>query len=61
MVSFWTKIPTGEQTKLSFFVVYKLIRKLFTKENVDIVWPKFAKNTFDSTGFSYNIFRMKSS
>ena len=51
MVSFWGRLLTGKESKLSF-ISYKLIRFLL-EDNADVMWPKYVKKIFDDTGFSY--------
>jgi hypothetical protein len=51
MMSFWTRLILGKETKLSY-LSYKLLYTLSIEENVHFGWIKYLKELFDEKGFS---------
>ena len=52
MVSFWTRLLSGKNTKYSY-LSYKLLYKLSVEEKMDFAWLKYIRKIFDDTGFTY--------
>jgi hypothetical protein len=52
MVSYWTKLISGKQTKLCS-ITYRLMFHLFSTQNVNFQWLTYVKGIFDECGFTY--------
>jgi hypothetical protein len=48
MISYWARLLTGKETKLSY-LSYKILYNLFIDENLDFSWIKHVKHIFDDT------------
>jgi hypothetical protein len=46
MISYWARLLTGKETKLSY-LSYKILYNLFIDENLDFSWIKHVKHIFD--------------
>jgi hypothetical protein len=52
MVSYWTKLISGKQTKLCS-ITYRLMFHLFSVQNVNFQWLTYVKGIFDECGLTY--------
>ena len=52
MVSYWTKLISGKQTKLCS-ITYRLMFHLFSTQNVNFQWLTYVKGIFDECGLAY--------
>jgi hypothetical protein len=52
MVSYWTKLITGKQSKICS-VVYRLMYHLCNTQNANFYWLNSVKTILDECGFSY--------
>ena len=52
MVSYWTKLISGKQTKLCS-ITYRLMFHLFSTQNVNLQWLTYVKGIFDECGLTY--------
>ena len=52
MVSYWTKLISGKQTKLCS-ITYRLMFHLFSVQNVNFQWLTYVNGIFDECGLTY--------
>ena len=52
MVSYWTKLISGKQTKLGY-ITYRLMFHLFSTQNVNFQWLTYLKGICYECGLSY--------
>jgi hypothetical protein len=51
MVSYWTKLISGKQTKLGY-ITYRLMFHLFSVQNVNFQWLTYVNGIFDECGLT---------
>ena len=52
MISYWGRLISGKDTKLSS-ICYRLLYQLSLELNINSSWLKYIKNIFDECGPSY--------